>query len=417
MRLTAALFILAAFGAHAAEVTRVASSFEDNHPFGMFLDITFDRTQDKGKLVREWYQQDTLQDVTELRYSLFDTRMPLDVHIGLFRDVELHVGVPIVFQQDRDWAFAQGTTDQNSTIYQNCIDARGNGCSDPGHGAGHLFEVPGASFRSGLADFMFGLAWAPYNQKKDDTKPTWVLRLDYQAPTATLLNPTTPTSSSARGNIGDKAHRLTFATAVSKRLSVAEPYFKIDYTLPIASAGSYSNCDDASSAKMGRIENCGIPGWPRGETGLKPAHVGTVAFGSELTVFERPDRFQRVTFDLRAMFGYVSESRSYNELSDLTGKLLSTSDYGQVGGQVGFIGQAADFVALKANVSLLYNTEHSLTNETIGKDLDGNGTIDVTAAPNEINPNYDYRLDRAGRRFRMQEQFVFRLQVTASFNF
>ena len=68
MRLTAALFILAAFGAHAAEVTRVASSFEDNHPFGMFLDITFDRTQDKGKLVREWYQQDTLQDVTELRY-------------------------------------------------------------------------------------------------------------------------------------------------------------------------------------------------------------------------------------------------------------------------------------------------------------------------------------------------------------
>ena len=117
------------------------------------------------------------------------------------------------------------------------------------------------------------------------------------------------------------------------------------------------------------------------------------------------------------MLGYVSESRSYNELSDLTGKLLYTSDYGQVGGQLGFIGQAADFVALKANVSLLYNTEHSLSNETIGKDLDGNGTIDITASPNEINPNYDYRLDRAGRRFRMQEQFVFRLQVTVSFNF
>jgi hypothetical protein len=417
MRFLGALVTLLALEATAAEVTRVASSFEDNHPFGMILDVTFDRVQDKGKIVREWYQQDALQDVSELRYSLFDTRLPLDVHIGVFRDVELHIGVPIVFQQDRSWAFAQDTTSDTTTLYRNCSDARGNSCADPGHGTGHLFEVPAASFRSGLADFMFGLAWAPYNQKKDDTKPTWVLRFDYQAPTASVLNPSTQTLSSARGNIGDRAHRFIFATAVSKRFSVAEPYFKVDYTLPIPTAGSYSNCDDASSVRMGHPENCGLPGWARADTGLVPAHVGTVAFGSELTVFERPDRFQRVAFDLRAMFGYVSESRSYNELSDTLGKLLWTSDFAQAGGQVGFIGQAAEFVTLKAYASLLYNTEHYLTNETIGKDLNNNGAVDITASPNEINPNYDDRIDRAGRRFRMQEQFVFRIQVTASFNF
>lgn len=417
MRYLGALLTLFALEATAAEVTRVASSFEDNHPFGMFLDITFDRAQDKGKLTREWYQMGANEDVSELRYTLIDTRMPLDVHIGLFRDVELHVGVPIVFQQDRTWGFAQETNEGNTTIYRNCIDARGDGCASPGNGTGRLFEVPGASFRSGLGDFMFGLAWAPYNQKKDDTKPTWVLRFDYQAPTASLLNPVVATSSSSRGNIGDKVHRLIFATALAKRLGIAEPYFKLDYTLPIAGNGTYSNCNDPSNTRLGRAENCNFAGWNNAETGTKPAHVGTAAFGTELTVFQRPDRFQRITFDVRALFAYVSEARQYNELSDLMGKLLYTSDYGSVGGQVGFIGQAADFVTLKANASLLYNSEHYLTNETVGKDLDSNGTVDITASPQEINPNYDYRVDRSGRRFRMQEQFVFRIQVTASFNF
>ena len=417
MRFAGALLLVIAFEANAAEVTRVASSFEDNHPFGMFLDITFDRAQDRGKLSREWYQANTNEDVSELRYSLFDTRMPLDVHLGIFRDLELHVGVPIAFQQDRSWGFANETNDKNTTIYRNCVSASGAACSDPGNGTGRLFEVPASSFRSGLGDFMFGIAYAPYNQKKDDTKPTWVIRFDYQAPTASLLDPKATTASSARGNIGDKAHRFILATAISKRLSIAEPYFKVDYTLPVASNSSFSNCTVPTAVNMGLPTNCGKAGWTMMETGLKPAHVATVAFGTELTVFERADRFQRVAFDVRALLGYVSESRSYNEASDLIGKLLWTSDYGQVGGQVGFIGQAADFVTLKANVSLLYNTEHYLTNETIGKDFDNNGTVDITANPEEINPNYDFRIDRVGRRFRIEQQFIFRLQVTATFNF
>ena len=41
----------------------------------------------------------------------------------------------------------------------------------------------------------------------------------------------------------------------------------------------------------------------------------------------------------------------------------------------------------------------------------------MTSNPEEINPNYDFRIDRVGRRFRMEQQFLFRLQVTATFNF
>jgi hypothetical protein len=140
-------------------------------------------------------------------------------------------------------------------------------------------------------------------------------------------------------------------------------------------------------------------------------------FGSELNVFERSDRHQRLAFDGRVWVTYFSEGRIYNELSDVLGKLLYTGDHAQAGGQLGFVGQAAEFVILKANVSLAYNTERFLTDETIGRDLDGNGSIDIGESPQELNPNYDARVDRVGRRFRLEEQYLFRVQITATFNF
>jgi hypothetical protein len=418
--IAAAAVVLASF-ADAAEVTRVASSFEEKDPFGMYFDFTFDRIFDRGKIAREWYQQGALEDVSELRYFRDETRLGIDTSIGLFRDVELHVGVPIVFQQDRRWTFAKDTTDTNTTIYRNCGDARGVPCPTPGSGDGRLFEV-GAngqnSYRGGLGDFSFGLGWNVFNQKKDDTKPTWTLRFEYTAPTAGMLNPSVATSTETRGAIGEKIHRYTFSTAVSKRIiDVFEPYLMVSYTLPWQGPGFYSNCDNRSDTRMARAENCGTGPFNRNETGIRPAHVGVVTFGNEIIAFERPDRFQRVVVDLRGWWQYTSEGRYYNELSDLMGKMLYNSDYGTVGLQLGFVGQAAEFVMLRAYGSMAYQTERYLTMENIGKDINGNGTIDISSAPQEINPNYDFRVDRVGRRFRMQEQLVWRIQVTATLNF
>jgi hypothetical protein len=420
-RAVALCVVLVASLGQAAEVTRVASSFEEKDPFGMNFEFTFDRVFDRGKIAREWYQQGTLEDVSELRYFRDETHLAIDTHIGLFRDVELHVGVPIVFQQDRKWVFAKDTTDANTTIYRNCNDARGAPCATPGSGNGRLFEVGpngASSFRGGLGNFTFGLAWSVFNQKKDDTKPTWTLRFDYTAPTASLLNPSVGTTSEMRGAIGDRVHRYSFSTAVSKRIGeYFEPYVSVTYVLPWQGPGYYSNCDDAKDVRMARAENCGQGPWTRSETGVRPTHVGTVTFGNEIIAFERPDRFQRVVIDLRGFWQYTSEGRTYNELSDLMGKLLYTSDFGTVGAQLGFVGQAAEFVSLRAYGSMAYQTDRYLTNENIGKDTNGNGTVDISSAPGEINPNYDFRVDRVGRRFRMQEQLVWRIQVTASLNF
>lgn len=403
----------------AAELTRVASSFEEKDPFGMFVDFTFDRTADRGTITREWYlPTGGSYDVTELRYQKYDVRLGIDVNIGIYKDVELHVGVPIIFQQDRNWFYADGSNENVSTIQRNCdADAAGNGCTDPGRGENSLLTIPGNSYRSGLGDFTFGIGWNPFVQAKDPSKPTWTLRFDYTAPTAALLNPSIATTSSNRGGVGEKIHKYTFSTAVSKKVNrYLEPYMSIWYTLPFQAPGFYSNCDGSPSA-LSYPQNCGKEGWSRSDTGIKPAHTGGATVGFEITAFEREERHQRFAFDFRGFFNYTSEGRYYNELSDLFGKLLYSSDYGTAGGQFGIIGQAAEFIKLKAITSFAYNTERFLTNENVGKDLNGNGQVDVTTAPQEINPNFDYRADRVGRRFRIEQQYVFKIQVTATFNF
>src|SRR5581483_6594674 len=115
--------------------------------------------------------------------------------------------------------------------------------------------------------------------------------------------------------------------------------------------------------------------------------------------------------DARAAVTYVSEGRYYNEMSDLFGKERYNSDYVQLSGRLGFVGHAPEFFRLSAYAEIGYNTEHWITNENIGKDLNGNNVVDVTTNPAEINPNYDYRLDRVGRRFRMEEDFTVRAMV------
>jgi hypothetical protein len=74
-------------------------------------------------------------------------------------------------------------------------------------------------------------------------------------------------------------------------------------------------------------------------------------------------------------------------------------------------------VHLRAYASIAYNTEHYLTNESVGQDTNGNGTVDITTNPGEVNPNYDWRVDRPGRRFRISEEAIFTINATASFNF
>lgn len=420
----AALTLGVPFVATAADITRVASSFEDDHPFGMFIDVGFEDTLRRTKIQREVLPSSSggtrqLQD--ELWYKGNDARLNIDLAIGISPDVELSLGLPIVLAQNESWDFVSGTNASNSSIINNCLRANGTltdpACATTGAGAMPLFNVPLQTYRGGLGNMRFGLAWAIFNQKKDDTKPTWKVAFNYEAPTAKQLDPSVITAADDRGAVGDRVHKYSVSTALSRKIGISEPYFQIHYTVPVLGPGYYSNCDNRNvdPQNLGAPENCGAEGWDRPTTAIHMPHVGGVMFGTELQVYDQPDR--KFKLDLRAIANYVSEGRYYNELSGALRKLLYTEDYLQVGGQFGLTVQLSEVVSIKGTGMYLYNTDHALTAEKIGKDLDGNGSVDLTANPREINPNFDFRTDFVSRRFYASESRDLRFNLAATFSF
>ncbi len=417
----AALTVAVPGASAAAELTRIVSSFDEGHAFGFSLEAGYQHTQDRAKIVRETHQAGAVVEVPEMIYVNVDQRLVVDARIGLWRDLEFKYILPVVFAQDRSWRFAGGTTDANSTATNNCLRANGElldvNCLSSGVGAQRLFDPHSDSFRGGVGDMTFGLAYAIFNQQRDDTKPMWILGLDYTAPTAERLDPVAPTNADSRGNIGDRVHRYKFYTSFSRRIGDLDPYFNVHYTLPVRGPGWYSNCERPNPENMGHPENCHDPAWTRADTGIQPPHQGGLIFGSELNFIDDQTQQNKLAVDLRAAATYVSGGRYYNEMSDLFGKLLYSEEYYQYGGALGLIAQAGGVLNVQLRGTLLYSTPHRLTAEAIGKDLDNDGSVDVTANPRELNPNFDFRVDMVSRRFRAIDLFTFRVDVTMRFNF
>jgi hypothetical protein len=421
----AALMLVAPLATHAAEITRIASSFDEDDPFDLILDVRFERLQSHTKITREQlaFAGGELTEATEIWHKGTDTRLNMNLAIGLYKDLEFSFGMPLILQQNDAYGFVSGTNNTNSTIINNCVNPDGgfiSGCVGNPDLARSLFTIPSTSKRGGLGNMHFGLAYAFFNQKRDDTKPMWIVGLDYEAPTAKVRDPSLDnTETGTRGTVGDRVHKYTFYTSLSRKVGVADPYFRLQYTVPVQGPGIYSNCfnQDNDPPTLGTPGNCFTGPWTRKETGIQAPHVGGFLFGTEFTAFTDKNKGQRFSLDLRVMGTYVSEGRYYNELSAALRKLLATQDYFQVGGHVGAVASAGEAFTLRASGQFLYNTDHTLTNEQVGMDVNNNGVVDVQERPDELNPNFDFRTDLVSRRFRATESKTFRLELSAAFAF
>lgn len=428
-RLIAALAVTAALlpcAAAGAEITRIATSFEDTDPFGMYLSLNFEHTQQRSRIVRERHLDGDVRDVGELRYRMLDTRVNFDARIGLWTDLELRYSVPYVFARNELWTYdADAENGANSSILQNCIDARGQlydpDCLTTGEGQQALFPTPHGSYRGGFGNMTFGLAYAIFNQRRDSTKPVWIVGFDYEAPTA-ARNTVRFTIPSRRGALGDRVHKYKLYTTMSRQMGLAEPYFQFHHTLPYRGPGWYSNCENPDPQYMAYPENCFNGSWNKSDQGINAPQVSGVVFGSEFVAWEDKPKAQRVALDLRLFGTYVGAGRYYNELSGLTYKLIQTPDYAQVGGHLVITAQAAEFLTLRATGMLGFTTDHLLSVEPIAKSTvllvvdptTGELTEESTAA---LNPSYDFRTDVPSRRFRLTETNTYRLDLTATFSF
>jgi hypothetical protein len=442
-------FIAAAVAgpAGAAEVARVASS-EPGNPFDLHVSIRWDREQERGKITRE--QADPLENppfgaivnVDELRYTRVRNVIVPRIALGLYRDVELHLEMPYVLADDHSWRFAfvngvpvGGIAGSSSTVEMNAVDAMNQPCAGPCP----LFPVAPSTtvYHGGRAgDAKVGLSWGVFNDRKDDTKPFWLVGFDVTLPTSSLYDPaagrggTSPawisphTLSGNVGAFGEKVWKWDLHTVLSRRIGPIDPYFKAHVTAMTHSSDTYSNCNHASEmnawtvAQMtnAAVTNCADPGWET-DAGAQLPWIAGLTFGTELVPYEKRAEDQKVTFDVRVWADYTSSQRFYNQLTDATGKLHRTEPYLTMGGFLGMYLRASRYVSLHAAASLATQTAHFLSGEQLGREAVGSGDVTgITANPN-MNPNFDWRWDAPGRRFRITETSVFGLSVAGVLQF
>ena len=339
--------------------------------YDMHVGVKFQQTYERMKINREkCARSERCLDVDdglynkELRYERVINQMDLDFDLGIYKDFEFHVKVPIILSDQRQYKYAKNGSDAcqfqtnpddpncvdetNSTLdpSQNRIDIDSMGSAeDPftdGFGTYRYFNIdPGADNwtqgpdRSGIGDVTFGLEWAIINDERyfaevGRESPWWrehgrsslVLGIDYTAPTAAIAR---------RDNeaVGQGVHWLTTKIAGSRRYEFLDPYVEILFTLPIPSDTGLFQKYSASQERIG-------PG-PRGHFSagfeIIPWEVTPLSIDrrSEFAEPEISGEHRKLSIDLRGTLGFVAEGREYGPLFDaIGGSACQGMSYAQV---------------------------------------------------------------------------------------
>ena len=413
--LATASLLAAVQPAFAAEATRVASSGDEENPFDLDFSIKADYVQVRALISREYTYDystgtpqplSTVEERPELRYQRRYFTIKPRLAVGVYRDLEAHVEVPIVLSAHTRWHTAQhdGAADERFTsTYNNSIDANGDPCG----GTCPIFPNSGTVYHgSGFGDVKLGLAWGILSDARDDTKPFWMVGVDFIFPTAKMYDPGAGRTGalnvsphSVAGNPadnGENALKIDFVTALSKRMGAADPYVKFHVTSYRPSSETYSNCDNPALLSAAGAAACALN---PNKYGARAPYIVGAAFGAEIVTGENKADGTRVALDFRLSADYTSSSRWYNELTDMTGKLLRSEDYFSLQAFFGFYWRASKYMQLQATAHLGTETPHFITGEPVG------------------DPNYDARYDAAGRRYRLTEVSDFGLALAGVLQF
>ncbi|MFU8804206.1 MAG: hypothetical protein ACNA8W_10385, partial [Bradymonadaceae bacterium] len=250
----------------------------------------------------------------EALYERSDSIVDLTLRAGLYKDLEFRLTVPYVLSSVRGMKYADDVDEANSSIDPSAARVRNDAQSvfDPADGPqttfnklDHFNTYRYAELsnefknyeRSGFADPSIGIHWAPFNDHRDDTKATLLFGMDYVMPIAEIME-------ADNDAVGGGVHELQWKIAASKRYGEwIEPYFGLQYFLPIPASNSPLGEADPGSGNIGQVFTM-------------PPQRGLITLGTEFIPYQDPTVGSRYAIDLRFTFGYTSEGRDYTPLFD-----------------------------------------------------------------------------------------------------
>jgi hypothetical protein len=441
--------------ARAAEVTRVVSALDDENAFDFNVTVAWLHEAKSAFIKRESAEQNGAL-VKDLQF--FETRdiLNLRMDFGILWDVGIHVAAPLVLADnshlDFDQSAGSGCTfpptmpatcvnQGNSTILSSGIlpsnstswginskagaPAQGTGSYTSGT---RVFQSPQ---RSGFESLNLGLTWAAFNQRRDDTRPTWTLNFDALLDVFSdkRYDPSNPNANTA---VGLGYHQFVWSTFVSKRFRYFDPYFGAWYMLPVRTNGSiYQDINGGNQTAVNPMQQVGIVG------------------GFEQIAWENPRADQRVTVEFQGRATQHFYGRSASELWEpLAGSskctapgtpdcragidynlgdtnafpypgVTDTQGYGSFGGNLGLNVQVGKYARFRGLFGLLIDEPHFITYSGTGVDRNGDGRVnlDPNANPPEANVLYRDSIDAPGRRFKVEGTEIWSLYLEGSIMF
>lgn len=458
--ITLSLILAGAAPAAAGPYTEIASALDAGDPFDLHVSIDYALDVRRAAIEREFagfpgsQPDDPLPVVKDLYYRGTRHTLTPRVELGVFTDLALSFGLPIVIRDSRSLELDQRADPcvfpggdetptcidrtNSSTIIDGLLPASGFDAGDPG-GPGFtdlddptIFRGP---TRSGLDQLHLGLLWAPMNQRRDDTKPTWKLGAELRLAVGSVARFDRRDPEQSTG-VGRGVHEVRLWTSIAKRAGWAEPYFEVWWMAPIGTTDDSPFFD---------------PGFGAARTPSQQT-AGT-RFGFEAIFWENVADRQRVSLDFMAKLQANFEGRAYTEMWEVFayagdaqagGPLVLDENPVQTGlqarshpgvsnvenyltfaGRLGVRAELGERVQFGAGFQLQHDQGHLLSFADAGIDRptcdDGQSTgceternEVVNPGTEEVNPLHVQTIDLVGHRYRIDDAYDYIVLVDAT---
>lgn len=330
--------------AQAADVTRVASSFDGDNKFDLHFGVGYDFNFKQAAILREWSDPKNPKStmVRDLLYRQMRHVVTPTLEIGLYKDLAVYAALPIVVSDNRTYGFDQqaepcvyadqasatnpatcvrhdnSTTIRDGIIPRNGFDATNTSQPFGQFGGMDTQTIFKGANRYGLDQVVVGLKIGILNQDRLSHMPKWVLGLEGRFAVGKPMQFSRNIADDPGGNhrVGRGTHEIGVWTALSRRYRFLDPFFTAWWYQAIR-AGNTEFRD--YGAIQDRVN-------PQSNTG--------VSFGTEIVPFERKAKGQKVSLNLRGLAMLKYGGRGYSEAWELfadSPALVGTYQPGQAG--------------------------------------------------------------------------------------
>lgn len=320
--------------ANAAEVTRVASSFDqdfNDNAFDLHFGVSYDFDFKKAAILREWGAGGKNNLARDLVYRQFRHTVTPTLEIGLWHDLSVYVALPVVVSDTRNYEFDKeeggdcvfpenpSTTNfesgsatcvnkTNSTSIRDGIIPRdGFDALEDSNPYGQftdketdmIFRSP---VRRGLDQIHVGLKVGVLSQARKSHLPNWIIGLEGRfaiGKPMTFSRAIQTADPSGNHRVGRGMHELGVWTALSRRYRFLDPFFGAHWRQSLRAGDTKF---DNWGSTQGAVN-------PQSETGAY--------FGAEIVTWENVAQGKRFSIVLMGSTALHYNGRAYSEVWEL----------------------------------------------------------------------------------------------------